>query len=490
MTNQKHTAPEARKGRPRRGSLEFRKGSWQARLTVTVDGESVRRWFNLGTESQAAARRKLTRLVRDQSAAPNVATVGAEAVREETYQELAGRVLKLREQDGLRDLTNERGRESQWILPAIGTRSAASIGPEDINAIFDAMREAGRARETIVHVKNILNGRFKLAWREGAIRENPVARAVIPKARVDRRERAVLTDDELARYLGWTHPDERQRMAVLERQTMACISRMFGGLRTGDLHALRWEALDATGDFEFGWAPRKKTARPQKLVIPEMLRPILRDWWERHGRLREGLVFPVRRGDSVGEARRGVSHAEAFRRDLRRAFGLDKPERVFQARRNGRPNPMQRWTAVRPLTPREQELFEETVHTRPVDFHSWRRAYVQALADAEVNAQQAAALAGHASLAAHGRYLANTAHARELPAAALPSLTVQAAASKGETFAPAPAETPTPQIRAQPFLAPPTRFERVTFGLGSRERAHPEASSRAFGRGRTGRAPS
>jgi len=57
---------------------------------------------------------------------------------------------------------------------------------------------------------------------------------------------------------------------------------MFGGLRTGDLHALRVEAFETEdGRFAFGWAPRKKTARPQLLEVPEMLRPILRDWWER-----------------------------------------------------------------------------------------------------------------------------------------------------------------------------------------------------------------
>src|SRR5690606_39745139 len=61
-------------------------------------------------------------------------------------------------------------------------------------------------------------------------------------ARVDSRERAVLTDQELAVYLAWEHPDPYERGAVLERQTMACVSRMFGGVRLGDLRAIRWEA--------------------------------------------------------------------------------------------------------------------------------------------------------------------------------------------------------------------------------------------------------
>jgi len=52
-----------------------------------------------------------------------------------------------------------------------------------------------------------------------------------------------------------------------------------------------------------------------------------------------------------------------------------------------------------------------------VDFHSWRRAYCQALADAGVNARLAKALAGHATEAAHDRYT-NSEKTRELPAAA------------------------------------------------------------------------
>ena len=105
---------------------------------------------------------------------------------------------------------------------------------------------------------------------------------------------------------------------------MACVARMFGGLRTGDLHSLKWESFDVErGAFTWGWAPRRKTKRPQLLQVPEMLRPILRDWWERHGRPSEGLIFPARRGDRAGEEKRKVSHARAFRRDLRRAFGLE-----------------------------------------------------------------------------------------------------------------------------------------------------------------------
>ncbi len=41
-SNERNTNKHAG-GRPRKGSLEFRGGTWHARLTVTVDGEAIRK---------------------------------------------------------------------------------------------------------------------------------------------------------------------------------------------------------------------------------------------------------------------------------------------------------------------------------------------------------------------------------------------------------------------------------------------------------------
>jgi len=127
-------------------------------------------------------------------------------------------------------------------------------------------------------IANILDA----AKRKGAIPVNPASEAEIPKfSKGTTTHRETLTDEELVKYLAWEHPHKSHKMAVLERQTMSCIARMFGGLRTGDLDALRWESLEtAGGAFTRGWAPRQKTGTPQALEIPGMLRPIIRDWWE------------------------------------------------------------------------------------------------------------------------------------------------------------------------------------------------------------------
>jgi integrase len=144
------------------------------------------------------------------------------------------------------------------------------------------------------------------------------------------------------------------------------------------------------------------------------------------GQPKSGPVFPALRGEHAGEgSKHGVSHAEAMRRDLERAFGIKKIEPYVVERKNKRPLTLYRWKEVREHTNLETELLKETEFTRPVDFHSWRRAFVQKLGDIGLNAQQAQKLAGHADLSAHERYLRNTTRTLVIPSEALPDLTTR-----------------------------------------------------------------
>jgi integrase len=460
-------------GRPRKGALQFRTRTWYAVLTIDVDGETVRKWVNLETDNKAVARRKLARLVAQHSTTTSLDVVEQAAKAPETYAELAERVAQLRRAEGIADVDSEDGRERLWVIPEIGRLPVAGIKATHISAIYERAKTEGKSLAHLRNLRTVMHSRFKLALAEDMIATNPVSRALMPKMRVDRRERAVLTDDELVRYLGWQHPQEHHQIGVLERQTMSALARIFGGLRTGDLHALRWTHFDV-GEFTWGVAPRKKTARPQRIIVPEMLRPILRDWWERQGRQREGLVFPALRGKNAGEgAKQGVSHADAMRRDLRRAFGLD----VWNVG-EGKWEP----TPGRTMTDRERELLEQTEFTRPVDFHSWRRAFVQVLGDIGVNAQQAQKLAGHADLAAHGRYLHNTSRTIEIPAGALPhfevslqpstELEAQANESSGDPGAPDTSRTCDLRFRKAHRDTSPAENRRDALLVGSSKRTH------------------
>jgi integrase len=426
MANDDSTSSGKRRRRPKgAGQLIHRRGGWYARVVATVDGERVRVMRELGTHSLPAARRKLERLVAE--GVP--ATVDAGDV--ETFAQAVERTYTLRAATRAFWAKVARAWLRKYAVPVIGPMPVDKVGPADVSEVLRAAAARGQSKQSVQHGRKHIAAVFRQLRIEGVLAANPTDGAFMPDvATAVRRERAVLTDAELAVYLAWEpEPEpgqkrvgrglELKREHALELQTMACVSRMFGGVRTGDLLALCWEAFDVEqGAFTWGYAPRQKTRRPQLLEVPEMLRPFLRDHWERSGRPQVGLVFPVRRkgrlGSRVGLQRRHVSFAEPFRRDLQRAFKA-AAERNVEAPREG----SRRW----------RELFDDgEPFTRPVDFHSWRRAYVQALADADVNAQQAAALAGHADLGAHARYLANAGKLRKLPEAALPDLRVSTAA--------------------------------------------------------------
>ena len=75
------------------------------------------------------------------------------------------------------------------------------------------------------------------------------------------------------------------------------------------------------------------------------------------------------------------------------------------------------------LSPNPRDpLYFETATTLPVDFHSFRRAFNTALAEAGVNVQHAMHLASHSDPKAHARYVMRTAAMRAIPDAALPRL--------------------------------------------------------------------
>lgn len=409
------------RGRPATGSLYLTKSGYRARITVEIDGERVQRSYDLGTTNRAAAQAKKKRLVANP---PDIATAPEEAARPETFAEAAERIVGASK---IASKAHRFGRLKNHVLPLIGKKPVTEVTTTDIRDCLERIAEKGLSQDLVVHVKHDIDAVLGDLWRDEVLAENPVARVRVPKAVVDPRERAVLNDEELEIYLSWVHPEEKQREAAFERQVMALVSRVFGGVRVGDIVAMEWSAFDL-GTFARGWAPRKKSARPQLLEVPEMLRPVLAAWWESQGRPTGGPMFSVRSGKRVGQARSRASNAaQHLRRDLRRAFGIEELREITMVRKNGRATRNFQWTQVRELTAREKELLELSQFTKPVDFHSFRRAFKQGLADAGVDVQAAMTLSGASDAKTHQRYLRNTAKMRQVPEAALPNLSITGA---------------------------------------------------------------
>ena len=405
--------------RPRKddGLIWRERKGWCTRTMVEIDGETVRKTVALGTRDKVVARRKVARMLAERTVSKSALTVAeAAAATFDRWVRDGVKTAGIRRSslrlhalgcDGC-----ELGHDHAEPAPHhIGRKPAADVTKGDVEAIFAAMRDAGAARQSVQHIRNFLSAIFDDLWHAEAVAENPVKRARMPRMKRDRRRRAVLTEDELLGYLAWDPTGtNHRRLGVLERQTMAVMSWCFGGLRTGELHAMRWEDFD--DGFTRGTVRRGKREDFQTIAVPDALRPYLLRWWLQWERPASGLVFPHLRGKGAGKAaKRGVSHASALRRDLRRAFGAEVLEGGKWA-----PVARERWPR------RWVELFVETDTSKPVDFHSFRRAAAGALARAGVNEQTAMALLQHADSKTHRRYWSQAVTAHAMPLEALPEL--------------------------------------------------------------------
>jgi len=257
---------------------------------------------------------------------------------------------------------------------------------------------------------------FDAAVEAELIPTKPVSSIKLDRKREKKEEREVLTDDEIAKYMG-------SPVADLEVRMMGLASRCEGGMRTSDLHFWNWTEID-TAKFSECIVPRSKTGKPQKLTIPETLKAPLRAWWERAGRPEAGPVFPVRRGKRAGERKSlSNSYAKRLRRDLFRAGVWRKPPIEVPATKPGQRTDLGKTVeGTKPAPNPHDPLYFEKEDTLPVDFHSFRRAFSTALAETGINAQNAMTITAHATPGVHARYVARTREMRTIPEVAMPKL--------------------------------------------------------------------
>jgi integrase len=393
--------------RPRTGSLELRKGIWHARITMRRDGKPVaRKWVTLDTPDRATATRRLVRVVQEIDAGRRAETAIVAANVPDTIAAYAAA-------EGKRLAEGDRRNLENYVIPVLGPMSIADLRTANVKAVRDAAITKGLKRGTLGKVLGALRRLLALAVEDELVEHNVASSVHLPAlrgaAREIRKERTILTDDEIGAFLGCAAVD-------LELRMMSLTSRVLGGSRTGDVTAWDWTMIDRV-HFAACHVVRSKAAAPQPLEVPEVLRPYLRAWWERAGRPEAGPVFPVRKGTRAGDfrVRRGTSFAKRLRRGLLRAGVI----RHACQQTPGAKLPKRGEDCCAEMA--RDFLYKETATTLPVDFHSFRRAFNSALAETGVNVQRAMRLAGHSDARTHMRYVMQTPAMRQIPeAAALP----------------------------------------------------------------------
>ncbi len=298
----------------------------------------------------------------------------------------------------------------------------------------------------MTHVRGVIHRLFDAAWRAEIIESNPVSRVRTPRVREVRKERVILTDSEFEQLIACAEVDLELRMA-------STVARCEGGMRTGDLLRWDWAMIDRAA-FAECVIPRSKTGTPQVLAIPPSLSPVLRAWWAQAGYPDAGAVFPARRGKRAGDFKRanGYTFAKRLRAALFRA-GVWRLEPEVPNTSPGTRTDLGCAARGTKLAPNPSDpLYFETAVTRPVDFHSFRRAFNTALAEAGINVQTAMALAAHSDARTHMRYVMKTTVMRTIPEAVLPRLSGALSTAQSSRSGRLP---PSPKIN-------PERFQRAT----------------------------
>ncbi|MFT3769645.1 MAG: tyrosine-type recombinase/integrase [Minicystis sp.] len=388
-------------------------GFWYARITVDHGGKTVRDWYTLDTSDFATAQRRKEKLLKELAAGRGSDAAATAAGAPDTVATYAASLGK-RLSDG--DHMNLR----VHVLKPIGQLALDEVKPAHVKSIRDTVIAAGARRGTAGKVLGAVRRLYAAAIEDELVEHNPAADVRLPKQRGAEREivkpRMILNDDEIACFLACDHVD-------LELRMLSLVARCEGGMRTSDLHAWDWTMIDVQR-FATCTIPRSKTAAPEALDVPEVLRPFLRAWWERAGRPIAGPVFPVRIGPRAGERKaRMNSYAERLRRDLFRAGVVRMPPVEVPIRKQGMRTDLGKRPEGTMLAPNPHDpLYFETPTSLPVDFHSFRRAFNTALATAGVNTQKAMKLAGHSDPKTHMRYVMDAPEMRTIPEAALPRL--------------------------------------------------------------------
>jgi len=411
--------------RERKGSIYAGpKGELHVKFTIDVldeagkkTGKTRREAYNLHTYDGRLANLKRMTLMKELQEKGTLPKADAKALIKASplFREAAEAVLN---SSIIKTIKGQKQRLAKYAYPVIGHLRVDQIKTSRMFVMcLEKCRGMGKSKQTGIHLKNDLSKVWRLLVEDDKV---PVELSMIALAarlpdgfKEDGRERTVLTDEELMVYLQWTHVSAKRHVHVLERQTKCCLARLLGGARTSEVHRLQWTSFEMMdGEFVTCRLRRsKKKGPPQRLEIPTMLRPVLAHWWELAGKPETGFVFGKVKG-AIGEQRSKTSLADAFRRDLARAFDLEKYD---PKEKNYVPDPEVKWTR------RQIELLKGTDEFLPVDFHSWRRSFCKAVDATDISESEKDDLSNHAPGGVRKLYLRNGGKALVFPEAALPA---------------------------------------------------------------------
>jgi len=248
----------------------------------------------------------------------------------------------------------------------LGAHRLDAIRRADLQAFIDAWEAAGVPASTIHNRLDPIRALYRRAIQRDKVAVNPTTNLVVP--RVDNMRERFATREEAAALIA----------AVGEAERALWATAFYGGLRRGELRALRWAhvsfadgliRVQRSWDDEAGDSAPKTRAAIRKVPIADQLAPLLKAHKLATGRAGSDLVF-------------GRSATEAFvpRTVRNRALSAWAAANATQAAALGRP-----LRGAEALT--------------PIGLHEARHTFASLLIAAGANAKALSVMMGHASIA-------------------------------------------------------------------------------------------
>lgn len=227
------------------GSLRLVSGRdiWELRVYVGRDSNGrVRHLHRRFQGTKRAAELELARMLLENESSP-VPT--PEAPQEWGKATTVNDAVAAWKANGWEDLSPKTviGYESVWhryVEKSIGRQRISALNAYEVEKYFRELKRAGAGRDTVRHVRVLLNRACKLARKwSGGVLLNPVVDAELPSWALHERSAGVRSPElaEVQALLKAAEEDD-ERMAAFVRVIAAT------GMRRGEACGLRWSCID------------------------------------------------------------------------------------------------------------------------------------------------------------------------------------------------------------------------------------------------------
>jgi len=209
----------------RRGS-----GNWLVRISLGRDANGKRLYHNRTIKgSKKDAERYRTKALRELDTGTFV---------EASQESVAGYVERwlstsARPRVRSRTFADYQFLAARYLIPRLGTKRLAQLGPQDIQSLYAGMQERGLSARTIRYAHSVLHGALEQAVKWRLLAQNPAKLVNLP--RQDRKEVRALSPDEASRFVIAASEDRFHALWVL---------LLTSGLRPGEAVGLRWSDIE------------------------------------------------------------------------------------------------------------------------------------------------------------------------------------------------------------------------------------------------------